>query len=453
MTFYGSLRIRLLVLILIPLALIAGLMGYWRYTAALNTAEELFDRSLLSAALAVSRDVAVSGGDALSISTRDLIAQASGGQVLYHVEGPDRAYVTGYAYPPVPPEILPRIEGKPLFYAAEHQGAEVAALRIVERALVDTPLGLATVTVWQRRADRRAFASSLATQSATLIITLVLTVGLIIWFGVNRGLRPLLDLENAIATRTPDDLSRIRRDVPREVRGIVSTLNDLFMKVRGAMEARDVFISNAAHQLRNPVAGMLALTEAVETAATEQERTTRIAELKEAAQRTARLTTQMLTLERIKGSGDQHFERLELNQLVNDVATRNADRVLNADIEFNFSSANSPVWILGDRVMLEEALENLIDNALRHGGAGISEIDIAVQSGNGDAVLVVSDNGQGIAADDIPKAMERFSQIHPSSGSGLGLAIVSEIAVMHGGHLTISSPERGVEISIHTMLL
>lgn len=448
MTFASSLRIRLLVLILAPLALIAALMGYWRYTVALETAGELFDRALLSAAIAVSRDVTVSGGDALSISTRDLIAQASGGQVLYHVEGPDRAYVTGYAYPPIPPETLPRIEGKPLYYAAEHQGTEVAALRIAERAQADTLLGFSTVTVWQRRDGREAFASALALQSAILIGTLVLAVGLIIWFGVNRGLRPLLDLEDAIAARTPDDLSRIRRVVPREVRGIVSTLNDLFEKVQGAIASRDVFISNAAHQLRNPVAGMLSLTEAVDAATTEQEREARLAELKEAAQRTARLTTQMLAIERIKGSGDERFERLDLNELASDVATRNAERALKADLEFNFNRANASVMVLADRVMIQEAIENLIDNAIKHGGADLTRVEVSVTARDGGGTLIVKDDGQGISREDVPTAIERFGQVRPSSGSGLGLAIVSEIASMHGGSLEISGSDQGATVSL-----
>lgn len=78
-----SLRLRLFTLILVPLVLMATLLGYWRYTVAQRTAAELFDRALLSTALAISRDVAVSGGDALLHSTRELIADAAGGEVLY----------------------------------------------------------------------------------------------------------------------------------------------------------------------------------------------------------------------------------------------------------------------------------------------------------------------------------------------------------------------------------
>ena len=448
MMFARSLRVRLLVLILTPLALIAGLMGYWRYAAALRTAEELFDRSLLAAALAVSRDVAVSGGDALSASTRDLIAAASGGQIFYHVEGPDRAYLTGYAYPPIPPASLPRIESEPLTYAARHQGTEVVVLRIHEHMQPEVPQGLATVTVWQRRTDRQNFATSLARQSAVLIISLVMTVALIIWFGVNRGLKPLLELEDAIAARSPDDLSQIRRRVPREVRGIVKTLNELFEQVGRAIEARDVFLSNAAHQLRNPVAGMLALAEAAETAQSDQERADRIADLKVAAERTARLTTQMLALERIRGAVPERSERIDLNALTAAVAFRNAERALNAETEFAFHEAPTEVTIPGNGLMLEEALENLIDNALKHGGPGLSRIELSVQRQGDKIALTVSNNGRGMSPEEIPVALERFSQARPSEGSGLGLAIVAEVAAAHSGTVAFSESDNGVSVSI-----
>lgn len=439
-----SLRMRLLVLILTPLVVLSAALGYWRYQTALTTAKGLFDRSLLAASLAISRDVTVSGGDALSVTTRDLIATAAGGQVFYHVAGPDRAYITGYAYPPVPPGGLSEAENTPQLYASLYRGTEVQALRLVERSSAGPLQGLATVTVWQQQDERRAFAGSLAAQSAILLGSLIIAVALVIWFGVNRGLRPLLDLENAIALRTSDDLSHIRRAVPREVKGIVSTLNTLFGQVRGALQARDVFISNAAHQLRNPVAGLLALAEATEAATTDKERAVRLAELKAAAARTARLTTQMLALERIKGTQDRTLEPVDLNALAQAVATRNADRVLGQNIDLEFHGADGGATLLADGVMLEEALENLIDNALKHGGAGLTRISILVRNDGGAPVLTVADNGQGLSPDEAALALERFGQVRPSAGSGLGLAIAAEIAAAHGGTLEIEESGAGV---------
>ncbi|MEM7211859.1 MAG: sensor histidine kinase [Pseudomonadota bacterium] len=448
MTFARSLRTRLLVLILAPLMVMACLLGYWRYAVAIDTAEALFDRALLAAALAISRDVTVSGGDALSITTRDLIAEASGGQVFYHVEGPDRTYVTGYAYPPIPQHPLPRDPDTPEYYEAHYRGEDVRVLRLLEESRIGFFPGLTTLTVWQSRESRRAFANASARQSAILIAALILTVALIIWFGINRGLRPLLSLEGAIAARSSDDLSPIRRAVPREVQGIVARLNRLFGQVREALQARDVFISNAAHQLRNPVAGLLALAETAETATTEDERIARLRELKSAAARTARLTTQMLALERIKGATDRTLQQVDLNALANDVALRNADRILARGIAFDFRKSPLPAVVDGDPVLLEEALENLIDNAIKHGGPDLTRIMVSTEHSGHQTALSVEDNGKGLPVEDIAVALERFSQVQPSDGSGLGLAIVNEIAEMHRGKLVIEGANPGVIFSI-----
>lgn len=444
-----SLRARLMVLILTPLVIIACLLGYWRYAAALSTAEGLFDRALLAATLAISRDVTVSGGDALSITTRDLISEAAGGQVFYHVSGPDRGYVIGYGYPPVTPPGLDGSQDRPTFYESVYRGEPVRALRLLEQTETGPIRGMSTVTVWQRRADRQDFAVSLAMQSALLLSLLILSVGVVIWLSVSRGLRPLLDLEHAIAARTSDDLGGIRREVPKEVHGIVGTLNDLFSQVRGAIQARDAFISDAAHQLRNPVAGMLALAEAAETASNDRERLNRVTELRFCAERTARLTNQMLTFERLKARADEkRLKQLDLNELVTGVATRNAERALGANVTFTYDGPGEPVVVVGDGLMLEEAIENLIDNALRHGPPELTKIVVTLAVDSESAIVTVADNGKGLSPEDAAVAFERFGQVYPSEGSGLGLSIARQVAKVHGANLAINTIECGASISI-----
>ena len=92
-----SLRVRLFFVILPPLLLVSVLLGLWRFGAAQRTSEEFFDRSLLAAALAISRDVAISGGDALSPSTRNFISDAGGVDHLQH----GRQAVLGTLFPPI----------------------------------------------------------------------------------------------------------------------------------------------------------------------------------------------------------------------------------------------------------------------------------------------------------------------------------------------------------------
>ena len=448
-----SLRTRLLVLILIPLIAISMLTGYWRIETAAKTAEELFDRTLVAITLAISRDVAVSGGDALSPSTLKLIRESSGGSVFYHVHGPDGVFVTGYATPPVARTKLELIEGVPALFLSTYRGEAVRVARLRENTTIDTISGFSTITVWQTMAGRLAFERDLAIRAAVIIGSLILTVVLVVWFGISLGLKPLIDLQDAISIRSSDELSRIRRPIPREVAGIVSTLNGLFDQVTRALASRDAFISDAAHQLRNPIAGMLSIAESIRDARSDESRLSRTEDLVGAAKHVARLTQQLLSLERTRGlSGRDRRENVDLNGLVRGVCERNAKRVLDRDIEFAFTPASGPVKAECDTVFLEEAVENLIDNALVHGGSGNTRIAVAVSVRDGDAEIIVSDTGIGMKPEDAEIAFSRFGQVRPAEGSGLGLAIVEEVAQNHDGTVVINKSDAGASISIRLPL-
>lgn len=445
----ASLRARLLLLILIPLVAISILAGYWRITTATKTAEELFDRTLMATTLAISRDVAVSGGDAISSSTHDLIRSSSGGEVFYHVHGPDGVFVTGYATPPVAPRDLAVNNGAPTLFLSRYRGEEVRVARLREYVTIDTISGYSTITVWQTMAARQAFARDLAGRAAIVMGSLILTVVLVVWFGINLGLKPLTDLQQAISIRSSDDLSRIRRPIPREVSGIVRTLNGLFDQVTRAFASRDAFISDAAHQLRNPIAGVLSIAESVRDARSDDARLSRTEDLVAAAKHVARLTQQLLSLERAKGRTDPAMRQvIDLNALVRAVCERNAKRVLDREIDFEFVSAAAPAPVHGDPVFLEEAVENLIDNALVHGGPKNTKITVTVSAADTEARVTVSDTGVGIEPEDAEIAFSRFGQVRPAEGSGLGLAIVVETAQNHGGSVCIDESDIGARISI-----
>ena len=96
----SSLRARLTLIILPPLLIISLIAGAWQFHNTTLRAQSIFDKGLLSAAIAISRDVALSDGDAISPSTRRLLADTSGGTIFYHVFAPDGVFVTGYSTPP-----------------------------------------------------------------------------------------------------------------------------------------------------------------------------------------------------------------------------------------------------------------------------------------------------------------------------------------------------------------
>ena len=446
---FPSLRSRLIAIIFTPLFLIATAITFWQYSTETERAEELFDRGLLSAALAISRDVAISDGDALSPATRRLVNNTSGGEVFYHVFAPDGVFVTGYSTPPVLPKTAPSELSDPYYYDARYQGRDARVLRFQYVTTVSDVSGVFNVTVWQNADLRQAFVQEIVTRSISLIALIVLSVGFVVWFGVGFGLRPLLDLENAIAKRSATELEPIRRKVPVEARGLVTTLNQLLDRVSRRISSKDEFISNAAHQLRNPVAGVLALAEAVQTAPDQKAARQRSAELVKAARQTSRLTNQLLSFERAAGSDlAETAEHFDLKTLVEEVTGGEMSRLAEADIQLSTCLCDEKASVLGDRIMVKEAILNVVNNAQVHGGPKMNKIHVSLEVNKSDAILKLRDNGVGIPPDKRMQAVSRFGQASAGKGSGLGLAIAIKVLSRQKGQLTILDCGEGTAIQM-----
>ena len=449
MTRAASLRTRLILIILLPLLLISAGIGVWAFQNAELRAKERFDLSLLSTTLAISRDVALSGGDALSPATRDLIKDTSGGPVFYHVYAPDGVFVTGYATPPVPPDAVRGVAKAQTYFDANYRGKPVRVLRLRDATQIDGVSGDFTFTVWQDTDVRDAFVSETAQQTYTIIAILIASVGLIVWFGVGYGLRPLLSLQDAISKRTTDDLAPIKRAVPVETEGIVKTLNTLLSQVSTTMTAKDDFISSAAHQLRNPIAGVRAMAEAVRSAPNAQAAKERITDLLSAAEHASDLANQLLSFERANAPLDRgNFQTFDLSALLNETVQAVRLRKPASNILFDPSKAVKAVHVEGDALMVGEAISNLIDNAVLHGGAELTQVLVGLSVDGGMVEVRVTDDGVGIDPKQITTALERFGQVNPAQGSGLGLPIARAVAEQHKGSLKIHPQEKGLSVAL-----
>ena len=444
-----SLRARLILIILTPLLVIAMVTAAWQFRNTTIRAANIFDRGLLSAALAISRDVAVSDGDALSPSTRRLVNDTSGGELFYHVYAPDGVFVTGYSTPPVlPPEASQNLT-EPFFYNGRYQDQDVRVLRFQDVTVVSGIAGVFNITVWQSAQVRSHFVRDVLTRSFAVIAFLVLSVAVVVWFGVGLGLRPLLDLERAIAKRTPTELEPIRREVPVEAQGLVTTLNSLLDRISRRISSKDEFISNAAHQLRNPVAGVLALAEAVENAPNPKAAKDRSGELVQAAREASDLTNKLLSFERASGIDMQSAgEVLDFGALVRDVGAAYGASSATVAARVSYEFPKRPVYIQGEAVMLHEAVLNLLTNASTHGGPTMTNIDLVMSVHRRTAVLTVTDNGAGIPRGKHVEAISRFGQAGGGPGSGLGLPIALRVMENHGGTLEILDHTGGASIRL-----
>ena len=275
-----------------------------------------------------------------------------------------------------------------------------------------------------------------------MLTVLVVTAALILWFGIKRGLQPLQDLRAAIGTRSADDLRPIRRWVPPELRHVVDTTNSLFARLSQAIAQRDAFISDAAHQVRNPIAAIQAQAEAALSAPDERTLRSRVTTLAQAARNAGRLTNQLLSLERMRGRSLRNLAvETDLSQIVESRTRQFAERQLPRGIEVSFHQTGTPRRVIADGVMIEEALENLLANAAYYGCERCGEIAVSLDYLSQCITLSVSDSGPGIPADMQHLVFDRFFRLRDDGrdGCGLGLAIVMGVAEAHGGSARITS--------------
>lgn len=202
------------------------------------------------------------------------------------------------------------------------------------------------------------------------------------------------------------------------------------------------FVAAASHELKTPVASMVASAETLQLAlARDPARAAPFAEqVERSARQLARLVADLLDLSRLEATPEAD-EEVALDQLVKQEVEAFRDRALGADVELSVQMI--PVVVRGSRSDLGLALRNLMDNALRHTPAG-GEIRIVVDRSPEGAVLHVIDSGEGIGSRELPRIFERFYRVdsarsRATGGTGLGLAIVRHVAESHGGRVGVSS--------------
>ncbi len=264
-------------------------------------------------------------------------------------------------------------------------------------------------------------------------------LGLVVWFGVARGLKPLADLGRQVARREPHNLVALEtRGAPDEVRPLVAGLNELFDRVSAMMESERRFTADAAHELRTPLAALRIQAQVARAADGAAGRNRALDNVIVGCDRATHLLQQLLTLARldpVQLSGA--LEVCELRVVAQSVIAELAPVALSRNVEIALSDGGS-VQIDGDAGLIMIMLRNLIDNAVHYSPGG-SCVEVAVHAAGRGATVAVSDSGPGIPPAERDKVGRRFYRVLGSneSGSGLGLSIVKRIAELHRARVTL----------------
>ncbi len=285
-------------------------------------------------------------------------------------------------------------------------------------------------------AARFGFISALLWDFVQLDLTLVL-----VWAGIQVGLRPLRRLRDEIAARSPQDLRPLAESaVPREVAPLATTLNRLFALLRTTNESQQRFIADTAHQLRTPLTGMLAQLELLRSDPAAAPLQARLDMLQDGVRQLSRSTNQLLSLARADAAAGSVSARQTVNlaDLAGQAVGRFVDRAVREDIDLGAELA--PASVMADAALLDDLLGNLIDNALKYTPRG-GQVTVSTGLDQGRAWLAVEDTGPGIAPADRQRVRQRYVRLpnSPGHGTGLGLAIADDIARLHDAELLIEA--------------
>lgn len=408
-----------------------------------------YDQALREQVAAIARQVRVSNGKvtvALSGSARALLRSDEVDQVYFHILQRNGKHILGDEELPIAADVLsqPDDPGDVFFRDAEVNGQD---MRIAYQYIADESLPRdrwVIIEVGETREKRGQLANRIVASVIVPQFVIIPLAVILVWFGLSQGLRPLSRLRARIEARRPGDVSEISaRGVPDDLVPLIDAFNALIGRTRKNMQAQQRFIADAAHQLRTPLAGLKMQAQLAQRETDPQALREALTNVASGVDRSSRLVSQMLALARAEALDRQSFQRIELTELVRQLAGDWFDRAIDRGIDFGFEAEHEAA-IPGNEFLVREMVSNLIDNALRYTPAG-GRVTVGVLP-MGDFVIVeVADSGVGISDGDAELVFEPFYRVDDShsEGSGLGLAIVRQIADLHQANIALRPNAEG----------
>lgn len=281
-----------------------------------------------------------------------------------------------------------------------------------------------------------------------ILPTILIIIGLLTWLFTGLALRPVDQMRRRVDSIEEELNARI--ELPPgddEIARLARTLNDLLERLDSSRIRQRSFVSDASHELRSPIASLLATVQ-VARAHPQSIDWTQIYDVVTAeGNRLSRLVDDLLLL----ASGDERgsvskHDPIDLDELL----LREVNRVrLLGEVAVDATNI-SAARIEGDQVLVEGAIRNLVDNACRYAQ---EEITVGVEMEGDVAIVTIADDGPGLGSDDPDVLFERFARLdrsrqRRSGGAGLGLAIVATTAKAHGGSVRFLTVEKGACVEL-----
>jgi len=366
---------------------------------------------------------------------------------------------------PLPPESMKAVPGVVHIRDDEIRGADIKVAYTWVK--LDLPGARPALVQVAETLDKRSVLATEIVKGVMLPQLIILPAAvLLVWLALVQGIRPLNRLEERIRARRSDDLSPIdAQAVPLEVAPLVSSVNDLLMRLQGSIATQKRFLADAAHQLKTPLAGLRMQADlAQREGADANELKQSLRQIGRASVRATHTVNQLLALARAESSGiampHQTCDLAELSMsVIQDCVARAIEKHIDLGYE-GLAAGLTDGQLKGNPILLKELVRNLVDNAINYTPSsaerpGVITVRVLAESSNQVLVLQVEDSGPGVPVAERELVFQPFYRAlgTGADGSGLGLAIVREIAQQHNAmvhlaetHVAQASP--GARFSI-----
>ncbi|MGI0116451.1 ATP-binding protein [Zooshikella sp. RANM57] len=333
----------------------------------------------------------------------------------------------------------PFVEPQPGYINVHYQGHQWRCF------LLQNPQTQRWLLVAERDDVRGELIEEVVEQGIMPMVLLIPLLCFLLWQVLHHGLAPLQHLAEVIASRSPDNLDPVQGILRRrEIQPIILALNQLFLRLQQALDREKQFTSEAAHELRTPLAVLGLYAQNALQAKDAGTRDSALHKLILGIERCSRLVQQLLTQARVDNVQQLTFESVSLNKLIRETIAERMPLALAKQQQVVFNDHHQSVVIKGQSTWLSILVSNLLDNAIHYSPVA-SEIDVELTEQNGVIVLQVQDSGPGVTDDDLQKLTTRFYRGNASGalGAGLGLAIVERVVALHHGYLYFKNRNDG----------
>jgi two-component system sensor histidine kinase QseC len=343
--------------------------------------------------------------------------------------------------------------GKHLTYRYQRDGFVDGKLKgdddVWRMVWITTPDGKYRIVVGQEWEYREDLALDVVLSQLTpWLVALPLILLMLVWL-VSQALAPLHKLAYQLRSRKPDDASELpAQNLPQEVRPLVVALNQLFTRTGEFMQRERRFTSDAAHELRSPLAALKVQAEVAQLAQNDEPvREHALNNLSAGIDRATRLVDQLLTLSRLDSlAGLDDIQEVAFQSLLQNAVMDAYHEAQREGIDIRLEVQDESVKRQGQPLLLSLMVRNVLDNAVRYSPRG-SVVEVVLQSHE----ITITDNGPGVSPEFLSSLGERFFRPpgQEKTGSGLGLSIVRRIAALHGMQaLFLNTSSGGFQVRI-----